>query len=120
MQNLESSIEETNHMLCRVSPEELREVEHSLSRLSHEQILFVHDTLASARRHERVPPHHISFMEYLLQEWWEHSLATKLAVIARIVGLSELGSWPETTPRDHIINERIEHLLGVAAPRPRT
>jgi hypothetical protein len=112
MQILESSIEEANHVLRESTRGELREVERTLRRLSREQILFVRDTLESARRDERTPPHFISFMEYLLQEWWEHSLATKLTVITRIVGLSDLGSWPGNTVGDRILNERVENLLG--------
>ena len=113
MQILENSVEETSDLLRRSSHAELREVDCALRRLSRKQILFVHDTLESARREELLPPHNISFMEFLLQEWWEHSLATKLTLLTRIVGLSQAGSWPGHTPGDRVINDRIENLLGV-------
>ena len=118
MQILKSSIEEINHVLGESSHEELRAVEDSLRQLSRAQIQFLRDTLESARHEGRVPLHHITFIEYLLQEWWEHSLSTKMAVIARVVSLSELGSWPGETLGDHIIGEKIEDFFTVAAASP--
>ena len=118
MQILRSSIEEINHVLSESSREELRAVDRSLRQLSRGQIQFLRDTLQAARHEGRVPLHHISFIEYLLQEWWEHSLSTKIAVIARVVSLSKLGSWPGETRGDHIIDEKIEDFFTATTASP--
>ena len=118
MQILRNSIEEINHVLGEFSFEELRAVEGCLRQLSRSQVQFLHDTLESARHDGHVPSHHISFIEYLLQEWWEHSLSTKMAVIARVVSLSGLGSWPGESLGDHIIGKKIEDFCTVETASP--
>ena len=114
MYPLEHSIDEMTDVISDLPGEGFRQVEASLRQLTREQVLFVRDALKIARREERMPVHRISFIEYLLQEWWEHSLATKLAVVTRVISLSDTQSWPGDAPGDQLVNEIVEQVDVVA------
>ncbi len=116
MQALERSFEGATEAIRNLAKDELRRLEDCLRQLSRAQILFVRDTLEVARLEERIPLHHISFLEYLLQEWWEHSIETKLAVILRVVSISDSGVWPEDDEDDPVIGGLLAQAETATVP----
>ncbi len=115
MQLLERCVEDADEAIAGLTDSERYHAEQALQRLDSEQIRFVRETLTTARIEGRLPIHQVSLLEYFLQEWWEHNPATKLAVIAQVVGLSDEGDWPAGSPGDRIVVRAIASLAPVAA-----
>lgn len=114
MQMMERWIGEATDVLRRLDEHERREIESALRQLSQEQILIVRDTLTAARLKQRLPLHHVSYLEYLLQEWWKHDLATKLAAVVQILAFSDSPHWPGDGAGDRIIMD-VADQLGLAS-----
>ncbi len=94
MQGLEESIGVMADALMAMPREELRRLERNTQQLTPEQVDFVRFTLESALRNYRLPTHQLALLEYFLESWWKHSLATKLVVIDRVIELSDGDVWP--------------------------
>lgn len=77
----------------------VRKLARSLKQLDLEQQLFVRRTLHKARESMQSPTKTIDTLEYLVDRWWTHSLATKIALLSCVAGLSDDGHDAEPFDR---------------------
>lgn len=115
MQGLEKSIGEMADALMAMPREELRRLEKATEQLTPEQTDFVRFTLESSLLDERLPTHRLALLEYFFESWWQHSLATKLVVIDRIIDLSHGGVWPGDIPLRDAASDACGDACAVAA-----
>ena len=104
--------------------EQLR-LKQRLTQLSPEQIRFVCDALRCGRDKRRLPAPELDLLERCVETWWANGLAAKLAVLARIAGLSDstfwLTLWTDGTSTHHkreTFPSECGHWLPQAGGRP--
>jgi len=90
---LQRQIRQMERALEGMPHEEQRRLKQRLTRLSPKQIRFVCDALQCGRDNRRVPAPELDLLENCVETWWAHGSAAKLAVLARIAGLSDSASW---------------------------
>ena len=122
MHLLRGAVQAMDEVLRTLTHEEERRLERSLARLSSEQIVFVRDTLQRARRERCLPVQELNLLEYCFEKWWAHSLATKMAILDRIAGLSGsptwLTIWTDHEAGESSAREVLKRLRSVSAPGP--
>ncbi len=112
MRTLEDVVEHIDKRLWNLSPKQVRALEQALERLTPEQRRYGRSVIERSRLERRAPRCHLNQLDYALESWWAHSLATRLAIVHCLWQLEEDGqSWPASS-RDEPVLKRFLNEVG--------
>ncbi len=116
MQTLEGAVEEMGKILWDVPPGDVRRLERALKRLTPEQKTFACNALERAKAEKLCHQAHLNQLEYAVESWWAHSLATKLGVVGCLVRLSESNEWPDAADDASLVRRTLDRGRWAALP----
>lgn len=114
MQTLEEVVERTDKQLWGLAPNQVRALEQATERLTPEQRRYGRSVIERSRLHCTAPRCHLNQLDYALESWWAHSLATRLAIVHCLTRLDDRGNWPTTSRDEKPLNAFLAGLAQTA------